>query len=43
MNWFRKKIIHREGREGGRRITLFPSENTFEAYALAKKVLMMKS
>ncbi|QIU94834.1 hypothetical protein [Bacteroides faecium] len=27
----RKKTIHREGREGGRRITLFPSENTFEA------------
>ena len=33
----RKKTIHREGREGGRRITLFPSENTFEAICVGKK------
>ena len=31
MNWFRKKTICNEGREGGRRITRYPSENTFEA------------
>ena len=33
----RKKTIHREGREGGRRITLFPSEKTFEAICVGKK------
>lgn len=37
MSCFSKKTIYSEGREGGRRITLLPSENTFEAICADKK------